>query len=119
MTVLQAPDSCDETRPLPLIIGGAGDPPDGLAERAARALAPALRARAAGNAHPVMRRAAGVAQLGGPPTVRMLRRTVEAVERCLEPSGAGREDAADHGGAGPADRLPACPYHGDEWHRSP
>ena len=39
--------------------------------------APALRARAAGNAHPVMRRAAGVAQLGGPPTVRMLRRTVE------------------------------------------
>jgi hypothetical protein len=47
--------------------------------------APALRARAAGNAHPVMRRAAGVAQLGGPPTVRMLRRTVEAIERCLEP----------------------------------
>jgi hypothetical protein len=47
--------------------------------------APALRARAAGNAHPVMRRAARAARLGGPVAVRTLRRTVEAVERCLEP----------------------------------
>jgi hypothetical protein len=47
--------------------------------------APALRARAAGNAHPLMRRASGTARLGGAPTVRALRRTVEAVEHCLEP----------------------------------
>src|SRR5450755_2602134 len=38
MTVLHACDACQQTRPLPLIVGGAGDPPQGPAERAARAL---------------------------------------------------------------------------------
>ena len=47
--------------------------------------APALRARAAGNAHPLIRRAARVAGLGGPAGARTLRRTLELVERCLEP----------------------------------
>ena len=47
--------------------------------------APALRARAAGNAHPLIRRAARAARLGRPGTVRALRGTLEAVEHCLEP----------------------------------
>jgi hypothetical protein len=47
--------------------------------------APALRARAAANAHPLVRRAAQAARLGGPRTVHALRRTLEFLERCLEP----------------------------------
>jgi hypothetical protein len=47
--------------------------------------APALRARAEGNAHPLMRRAARVARVGGPGAARALRSALEGVERCLEP----------------------------------
>jgi hypothetical protein len=47
--------------------------------------APALRARAAENAHPLVRRAARVAGLGGPRGVHALRRTLELFERSLEP----------------------------------
>jgi hypothetical protein len=47
--------------------------------------APALRARAEGNAHPVVRRVARVARLGGPVAVHALRGTLELFERCLEP----------------------------------
>jgi hypothetical protein len=47
--------------------------------------APALRARAAANAHPVMRKLARLARLAGPRGVRGLRKAVEAVERCLLP----------------------------------
>jgi hypothetical protein len=47
--------------------------------------APALRARAAGNAHPVIRRAARVLRRTGPAGARALRRTLELAERSLEP----------------------------------
>ncbi len=47
--------------------------------------APALRARAAANAQPAARGAASLARLAGTGGVRALRRSVEFVERCLEP----------------------------------
>ncbi len=47
--------------------------------------APALRARAADNADPVVRRVARVARLAGPAGPRALRASLERVERCLEP----------------------------------
>jgi hypothetical protein len=48
--------------------------------------APALRARAEINAHPLTRRFARVARrLAGPVGVRALRKTLAAVERCLDP----------------------------------
>jgi hypothetical protein len=47
--------------------------------------APALRARAEQNAHPLVRRAARVTGTVGPRAVRLLRGTIELVERCLEP----------------------------------
>ena len=47
--------------------------------------APALRDRAKKNAHPLTKRAAKVAGLGGAPTVRALRHTLDHAERCLEP----------------------------------
>jgi hypothetical protein len=47
--------------------------------------APALRTRAAEHAHPRVRRAASVAERLGPGPVRLLRRSIERVERCLDP----------------------------------
>jgi hypothetical protein len=47
--------------------------------------APALRARAAANAHPLVRRTAGVAGAAGPRGPRLVRWMIEHVERCLEP----------------------------------
>ena len=47
--------------------------------------APALRARAKKHAHPITKRAARFAKLGGAPTVRVLRHALEHGERCLEP----------------------------------
>jgi hypothetical protein len=47
--------------------------------------APALRARAEVHAHPRVRRAARLAGRLGPGAVRTVRRTIELVERCLDP----------------------------------
>jgi hypothetical protein len=47
--------------------------------------APALCARAEQNAHPLVRRAARLTRCAGHGGVRLLRRTIELVENCLEP----------------------------------
>ena len=49
------------------------------------AAARALRARAEEGADPFVRRAARLARLAGPSAVRRLRRTLDTLERCLEP----------------------------------